>query len=236
MDDEIQYIFVEAPHWLDEAYDAAIAATDTGIIARNTHNIDRISWLLARAPKPFRSGVDIGAGHGHFVRGMRDQGFPFFWQDKYAENLFARGFEAGDAKYDVAVAFEVLEHLENPAAFLEEAHAKYGFDTLFFTATCFQEGEVPPEDWWYWAHESGQHISFFSRTALEHVAERLDMRLFHLHGDLFAMSRLDWSRVRLPRLRLWRDLTRRSRPSLTMTDHEVIREGLREKQAGFAKD
>ena len=103
---------------------------------------------------------------------MRDAGFDFYWTDKYAENLVARGFEARPGSHSTIVAFEVLEHLEDPLGVLKAAKAKFGFDTCFFSATCFDEDNVPDEDWWYWAFETGQHISFFSERTLHWLGAR----------------------------------------------------------------
>lgn len=184
------YIFVDRPHWLAEAYGAAIAVTDTGILSRNLRNIDfcaRFLGLLGARSRGFK-GVDLGAGYGVFVRGMRDRGIRFYWNDPYAENLMARGYEAEGSDFDTAVAFEVLEHTENPLEFLRAQKAHFGFRRLVFSATCFRSDKVPDRDWWYWAFESGQHISFFTRAALDHIAAELGMRVVPLGGDLYAME------------------------------------------------
>jgi hypothetical protein len=229
LDETIQYIFVENPSWLDEAYSSAIAITDTGIFARNMQKMEQVSSLLSRGIINFHRGVDIGGGYGLFVRGMRDNGYEFFWQDLYAENLVARGFEAEPGQYEVAVAFEVLEHIENPASFLAEMKNTYEFETCFFSATCFKEDTVPAADWWYWAFETGQHISFFSRSALEAIADRIGMRVYYLGADLYVFSVHDWSRVRLKKRGLARLFQRTEHPtSLTSDDHRKMVERLRQ--------
>ena len=40
--------------------------------------------------------IDYGAGTGLLVRAMRDSGCDFRTFDRYAKNVFARGFEAAD--------------------------------------------------------------------------------------------------------------------------------------------
>ena len=193
LDESIGYIFVANPIWLEEAYSNAIAVTDTGILERNQRNVDVVSKAILRERHPFTKGVDLGGGYGIFVRAMRDAGFDFYWTDKYAENLLARGFEAERGNHSTAVAFEVLEHLENPLAFLKAAQDEFGFDTCFFSASCFDERNIPGEDWWYWSFETGQHISFFSQRALHWLAGQMGMRLWHLKDDVFAFSSLSWS-------------------------------------------
>ena len=136
-------------------------------------------------------GIDIGGGYGLLVRGLRDAGLDFRWSDPFANNLLARGFEADEEPYAVATAFEVLEHLPDPLSHIKEARSQFGFDTLFFSATCFDPKDLPPQDWWYWAFETGQHISFFSEDCLSYMAEQLGMRKVHLSGDLYAFTARD---------------------------------------------
>lgn len=240
-DEKIGYIFVREPHWLDEAYTDAISAIDTGVLGRNLGNIELISRCLANNTRhQVSSGVDLGAGYGLFVRGMRDAGFDFYWSDKYAKNLMAKGFEAKPGAYEIAVAFEVLEHLTNPIEFLRNARVQFQFHTCFFSATCFDEEKLPGPDWWYWAFEGGQHISFFSQRALLWMAEQLEMQLWHIERDVFAFSNLEWQLpVERLGMKLWRRIRSRvdrlllpqkavSRESLLWSDHLKIRDRLRD--------
>lgn len=239
-DDTIGYIFVREPHWLDEAYTESISALDTGILARNLGNINLIRRCLANHSRHrVTKGIDLGAGYGIFVRGMRDIGIDFYWSDKYSQNLLARGFEAKPGDYSVAVAFEVLEHLPNPVEFLRDACSEFRFQTCFFSAACFDEENLPGADWWYWVFESGQHISFFSRRALQWMAEQLEMRLWHITGEVFAFSNLEWKPlVESSPSMLWSRICSRlgrmlppqrtaSCEPLTWNDHLMLRDKLR---------
>jgi hypothetical protein len=238
-DETAGYIFVGNPHWLDEAYSSAIAITDTGVLQRNVTNIDAVARAIIQHPHSFTKGVDLGGGYGIFVRGMRDAGFEFYWTDRYSQNLMARGFEAEAGRYSTATAFELLEHLENPLAMLKSAKELYDFDTCFFSATCFDEENVPDADWWYWAFETGQHISFFSLRSLNWMADQLGMKLWHVRGDVYAFSKLPWQQRQSGRvLRLTWRLIDRFLPvpsertiarlnSLTTDDHFRLRDALR---------
>jgi len=241
-DPKCGYIFVHSPFWLKEAYESAIAVLDTGLLARNIKNIDVITKSIVQDSLNCSRGIDLGGGLGVFVRGMRDAGFDFYWTDKYAENVLARGFEGEIADYDIAVAFEVLEHIPNPIKFLTDARARYNFSTCFFSATCFSEDAIPSSDWWYWVFETGQHIGFFSLRSLQWMAKELEMDLYHVDDDIYAFSTRPISLQQPRSLTLWgravwklrrklgiSDLS--ARASLTMSDHILLRDRLRKEQA-----
>lgn len=230
LDESIGYIWAENPTWLDAAYDDAIALSDTGILARNLKNIELVANVLRHNKMEGVKGVDIGGGYGVFVRGIRDVGLNFYWSDKYAENLMARGLEAQDDTFDVAVAFEVLEHLPNPLQFLRDSRKEHGWGTLIFTATCFDPGNLPGTDWWYWSFETGQHISFFSLNCLNHIAHELGLRLVHLKGDMYAFT--DRNKFTRPGKLTARMLQRRFRKaSLLQTDYEEMKRRLKNTSA-----
>jgi hypothetical protein len=238
LDPECGYIFIDSPFWLNEAYESAISALDTGLLARNIRNVEVVTKSIFQDALKCSRGVDLGGGLGIFVRGMRDAGFEFYWTDAYADNVLARGFEAGIGDYDIAVVFEVLEHIPNPIAFLIEAKARYKFSTCFFTATCFTEDAIPSSDWWYWLFDTGQHISFFSLRSLQWMAKKLGMDLYHVQDDIYAFStRAIRSQQQRPLTLLGR-ATRKLRrmiaasdphirTSLTMPDHILLRDRLR---------
>lgn len=171
----------ESPHWLEEAYASPVAAADTGILLRNL--------LLARVTSVVlyflfdRRGryLDAAGGYGILTRLMRDIGFDFYWTDKYSPNLTAQGFEADagpGGPYTAVTAFEVMEHLEDPVAFVEELLDTTGTDTIIFTTELF-DGEPPaPDAWWYYTFATGQHITFYQRSTLEFIGKRFGMELY----------------------------------------------------------
>jgi hypothetical protein len=125
------FIQTEEPYWLDEAYTKAIVAGDTGVMARNITNTTNLLFFLRYVP---RNGpcLDFGGGYGVLTRMMRDYGFDFYLYDKYAENLFALGFEGNlNKKYDLITSFENFEHFVNP---MEEIEKLVNIsDILYFT-------------------------------------------------------------------------------------------------------
>lgn len=174
----------ESPYWLDEAYGDAIASADTGLLGRNLVTASKLAVLLYGCFGPRGKYVDIAGGYGVMTRRMRDYGFDYYWDDRYCQNLMARGFEAEKmaGPFSALSAFEVLEHINDPVAFVDEQMAKYRSRTLIFTTELY-EGTLPPQkDWWYYAFNTGQHISFYQRRTLEALAKRLGLNFYSLHG------------------------------------------------------
>jgi hypothetical protein len=181
------FIQTEKAYWLEEAYSSAIAAQDVGIMQRNLENCRITSAVLSLLFPTLSSALDFGAGHGIFVRMMRDRGFNFSWSDLYATNDYARGFEKEEGKtYDFVTAFEVLEHLTEPISTLSELMSSS--DNLF-VSTCLVPQPTPPvPDWWYYMPSSGQHISFYTHASLRVLADRFGKHLLSV-GDYHLFSR-----------------------------------------------
>ncbi|MDR1367299.1 MAG: class I SAM-dependent methyltransferase, partial [Candidatus Accumulibacter sp.] len=174
----------EKPYWLDEAYRSAIDISDTGLLLRNLALAAKLSVLLYLNFDPRGAYLDVGGGYGMMTRLMRDCGFDYYWQDKYCANLFSRRFEsdAATAPFRALSAFEVLEHLHDPLAFISEILGEHECRSLIFTTELYR-GEKPPNaDWWYYAFDSGQHISFYGRKTLETLAVRLGLSFYSIRG------------------------------------------------------
>jgi len=202
---DCDHIFADDPTWLDEAYTEATTeatgAADTDTATRNVLTALRLAALCYLGLGDHGKGVyvDVAGGYGLLTRLMRDLGFNYFWSDRYAKNLFARGFEyhPGLGASEAVSAIEVLEHTVNPLEFIQQTLARYQTDTFIFTTETFPDNRPPqPNQWSYYLFEGGQHIAFFSPRGLARLAEKLGMIYIPL-GRIHLFSRKPLSRWRL---------------------------------------
>ena len=177
----------DSPYWLDESYAIVHSATDTGMASRTIQMAQLTSLLLRMAGVgPQTLCLDWGGGNGLFCRMMRDQGYNFFNDDKYAEPFYCAGFtaaEIGIAKCDIVTAFEVFEHLPNPK--IELAEILRFEPKLWIFSTQLYENQGP--EWNYFGPALGRHVFFYSERSLHQFAEAHGYRFIrgrHIH--LFA--------------------------------------------------
>ena len=224
---ECRFVQTETPYWLPEAYKSALVAADVGAVQRNLE----LAEITQVAVQQFFSSdgqfLDYGGGHGLFVRLMRDRGFDFRWHDKYAANLFSVGFAASedDRPFELVTAFEVFEHLVDPAAEVSEM-LRRGNGSLLCTTQLLPSDNPRPGEWWYYVPTGGQHIAIYTLAALKRLAERSACYLVtdgaFLH--LFSRQRISERLFRFViRGRVRALLNRvRTRASLIATDFAAI--------------
>ncbi len=162
---------------------------DTGIVQRNILFAKRTSAVLFFLFDNKGTFVDWGGGTGLFVRLMRDQGFNFFWNDPYTENIFARGFEYNRTKHDsidVLTAFECFEHFINPLSEIEKLLSMSR--SILFSTVTFSKGTPDPEHWDYYSFSHGQHISFYSTASLRYIARKFGLNLYTNHKSFHLLT------------------------------------------------
>ena len=186
------FIQTENPYWLNESYSSAIASTDIGLVSRNISFQNITSWIIKSYFDYKSKFLDYAGGYGLFVRLMRDKGFDFYRQDIYCENYFAKYFDITEhneiTKFELVTAFEVFEHLANP---IEEIGKIFEFSEviLFSTELQPQNKMNSIDDWWYFAKETGQHISFYTIKSLEIVAEKMNCNLYSNNRNLHILTK-----------------------------------------------
>jgi len=182
------FIFASDPYWLSEAYSSAITSTDMGTVSRTESCSLATKAAIDLFYHSATAFLDYGAGYGMFVRRMRDLGYNFFAYDAHCRNMFSEEFalEKLESKhFDLATAFEVLEHLENPMSVLGTIFAQS--DNLLATTEIVPDPVPRLADWWYFAPEHGQHISFYTHQALQIIAKK-NHRFFYTNGNLHLFS------------------------------------------------
>lgn len=182
------FLNTEKPYWLEEAYQDAIADTDTGLVQRNLSNRSALEPILQCLFGGQGKFLDVAGGYGLLARLLRDIGFDCYTTDPYCENLFAKAFEPGEGfAADALFAFEALEHIEDPKRFVSDLFTTYGCKTLIFS-TCTFSGDVPMKDWWYYSFETGQHISFYQPKTLASIAESLGTTYYAVNPNLHIIT------------------------------------------------
>jgi len=158
----------QTPTWLEEAYGAGnLAAIDAGGAQRSLFNA-AASYFVARM-FGLANVIDFGGGDGLLCRLLRDQGINAYVRDQFATASYAKGFtEPNFATADLLTAFEVLEHFAEPRSDLDGLFACQP-RFLLLTTELYQGQD---SQWWYLVPESGQHVFFYSRRALQLIGER----------------------------------------------------------------
>jgi hypothetical protein len=214
----------EMPYWLDQAYQQAIVATDTGAVRRNVICHAAIT-CIARVLGVEGRFLDFGGGTGMLCRLLRDRGFDAYVHDKYAEPVYASGFvlDLKDVKpgsIGLLSAIEVLEHCTQPATEVGQLFAVR--PKVLVATTVPYRGE--DESWWYLSAATGQHVFFFSPEGLSVLAKQhgyhyFGVGAFHVFS-LTPVSRtrrvileLLLSRLGMRAVTIWMAATQRTRHS-----------------------
>jgi 2-polyprenyl-3-methyl-5-hydroxy-6-metoxy-1,4-benzoquinol methylase len=190
--DDCNFIQTEKPYWLNESYSNAIASTDIGLLNRNNYFQNIASFIITSYFDCNSKFLDYAGGYGVFVRLMRDNGFNFYRQDMYCENIFAKYFDISDCnptdKFELITAFEVFEHLTNPIEEIGKIFEKS--DALLFSTELQPKNKMnSTKDWWYFAEETGQHISFYTIKSLEIIAAKMNCNLYSNNTNLHILTK-----------------------------------------------
>jgi hypothetical protein len=126
-----------------------------------------------------RTMLDFGGGDGLLCRLLRDRGLDAYTIDDYSEPTYARFFKGCITRsYDLLTAFEVFEHLPYPSMSLD--HLFESKPRFIIGSTEIYSGQ--DSTWWYLSPQSGQHVFFYSRTALRLLAARHEYSYYEVNG------------------------------------------------------
>lgn len=174
----------EMPYWLNEAYaDNNLSNLDTGAAQRNIHNL-AACFAICKLLN-INNIVDIGGGDGLLCRMLRDYRINCYVKDKYARPAYAQGFtDPNFTKPDLVIGFEVIEHFANPETDLASLF-DYEPKHLLLSTGIYSKQD---KDWWYLTPESGQHVFFYSKKALEIIAGKYNYSLI-VSGGFILFSK-----------------------------------------------
>jgi len=184
------FIQTEEPFWMDKAYANAINDSDIGMVSRNIANASVSKAIISVFFDPEARFVDYGAGYGILVRLMRDYGFDFYRAEKYCTNLFAKHFDFEglvNPPVELLTAFEVFEHFSEPVSELDIL-LKLSSNILFSTELI--PHPIPrPKEWWYYGLNHGQHISFYTLKALQHLASSRGLNYYSNKSNYHLLTK-----------------------------------------------
>jgi hypothetical protein len=119
---------------------------------------------------------------------MRDRGLRFHWHDPFCKNLFAPYCEASLASfapYSAVSAVEVFEHAIDPLSLLRELRT---FSNHIVFTTRLLPSAQPPDSWWYFCLDHGQHVSFYSPEALSRLGALCGLKYQYLGSSWHKYS------------------------------------------------
>ena len=215
--------------WLSEAYESAITSLDIGLPYRNNNLKDEIPKIIDSCFPKAKIFLDYAGGYGLFVRLMRDKGFDFYRQDDYCDNIFANYFDVTNLKqnkFDIATAFEVFEHFDNP---LEKIEQIFKFsDTLIFSTELIPDSVAAIENWWYITPETGQHLAFYSKESMRLIAEKFNKNFYSKNNSIHILTSEKLSQNQLnfafsKKKSFWKKNRSIKRTSLLQTDFDFIK-------------
>ena len=215
----------EKPYWLKEAYSLPIANTDTGLLARNSVFSAIVSVIIYYLFDKKKKHLDYAGGYGVLTRLLRDIGFDYHWFDPYTKNMFSVSFEAKKSeKYQIVTAFEFIEHVKDPLREIKQIFKNYKCDALIFSTILYRD--PVEEEWWYFAFDSGQHITFYKQKTLREIGKMLNLRFYSNNINFHILSRKKLPLRKFyvaiffwPILKFWVNIRMRS---LTFKDHQNL--------------
>jgi glycosyltransferase involved in cell wall biosynthesis len=183
-----QSLQTDNPYWLDEAYGEDAEKFDTGKASRTLENFFNLPSLFNYLNiDKMQLSVDWGGGGGLLTRLLRDTGHNFCCYDLHFKSEFAQGFkwDKQAVKAYVITAFEVVEHFADPTTeWLKIFELNPEF--VIFSTEIYRKQR---EEWFYLSPDNGQHIFFYSETALSLIAQRFEYTFYNI-GSYFLFCKV----------------------------------------------
>src|SRR5262245_25536100 len=191
-DDE--HDFYGRRYWID--YSRARNLPDIRARARSDLSERCVFWLerLLEATRPPGRALEVGCGHGAFVRLMRELGFDATgtelsaWVVEFARRTFGVPVLRGRLEtleltpgFKCVAAFDVLEHVADPLAMVQRCRELLAPDGVLLLQTPWYRGEGP--DWCMF--QADEHIHLFTEGSIRQLLERAGFKALDVRPSLF---------------------------------------------------
>jgi hypothetical protein len=185
-----QSLQTEPPYWLNEAYAGGpVHESDPNYLRRGLMIFALVKMLVRILRiREDEAIIDYGGGIGIVPRLLADEGFRALNFDAYAPCIFGTEIDLAKqgppGEVGMVVLTEVLEHLANPDA--DFAAIFRLVPRYIFATTAIYRGQGG--DWYYIKPETGQHVFFYSRGAIEGAARKRGY-VAYIYGDRIVLAR-----------------------------------------------
>ena len=162
-----------------------------------------VNWMNTYTDITKNKILDVGCGSGKFIRYLRNNSIEAYgiepskvFFDKYLsqetyfrkesiENLASKG-----EKYSTIVLFDVLEHLESPKRFLDNASKLLKNGGHLFLSTIDAGSVLSMLFGKQWHFYNKYHLSYFSKANIRDVCADCDLKILFIknHGKYFSMD------------------------------------------------
>ena len=133
--------------------------------------------------------LDVGCGNGiyvnFFANGKKIQGIDLNPSDGWHENpsLFSIGeasqLKAASKSVDTILAFEVLEHLQDPTQALNEFRRVAKKNIIITVPNCYQTLGMKESNLAYGHYVDPTHINFWDKKTLIELLDNLEIEILH---------------------------------------------------------
>jgi len=135
-------------------------------------------------------GLDYGAGNGMLARLLDASGLPYDSYDPFGSTSMRE--ELAD-KYNFCSAFEVAEHTPDPVGFLSDIVRLCTRDKLLVLIGTHVHDDPGPRvaslSRWNYAAPRNGHVSLYTRTALDVLASRVELKCHSMSDNLHFFAR-----------------------------------------------
>ena len=129
--------------------------------------------------------LDFGCGNNHILANiLLENGYNCSYYDIYfyPEENYKKG------RYDAIIMEEVIEHLANPLAVLEELISNLNDGGNLIIKTMFIPNDFKDKKWWYLRDTT--HISFFDLKTFSYLSKLLSLQIIYCNDkDLIILQK-----------------------------------------------